>query len=69
MYVAARVSLCEKGLLPGMTILISTFNFSLVPSPYFSRALRGGGKSRAWYTLSAHAPNISMNLLARDDAV
>ena len=30
---------------------------SLVPSPYFSRALRGGGKSRAWYTLSAHASN------------
>ena len=27
---------------------------SLVPSPYFSCTLRGGGKSRAWYTLSAH---------------
>ena len=33
---------------------------SLVPSPYF---LCGGGKSRAWYTLSTHAPNISVNLI------
>ena len=28
-----------------------------------ARASHGGGKSRAWYTLSAHAPNISINLI------
>ena len=42
---------------------------SLVPSPYFScaRALRGGGgKSRAWYTLSAHVPKYPGILGHRD---
>ena len=36
---------------------------SLVSSAYFSCALRGGGKSRAWYTLSAHAPNHNLIII------